>query len=124
MIFLDTNIIVRLYNNDVKSLSEKIKKFIENNDIYVSPIIALELEYLFEIKRVSHSSNNVMNFLLDTIDLKTDNYDFQEIIECSINERWTRDPFDRLIVSHAKMRDAYLLSTDKIIRQNYKKTVF
>jgi PIN domain nuclease of toxin-antitoxin system len=124
MIFLDTNIIVRLYNNDINSLSEKIINFINNDDVYVSPVIVLELEYLFEIKRVSYPSTRVMDFLSDAIGLKVDNCDFLKIIECSINEKWTRDPFDRLIVSHAKIRDSFLLSTDKKIRQNYKNTIF
>ena len=123
MIFLDTNIIVRLYNGDLKLLSNSAKQYIESNYIYISPIVILELEYLYEIKRVNDQSKYVVNYLSDKIGLEIDECNFSEIIEYALQEKWTRDPFDRIIVSHAKRRNAYLISADREIEKNYNKTV-
>ena len=123
MIFLDTNIIVRLYNGNSNLLSNRAKQFIEKNNIYISPMVILELEYLYEIKRVNEQSKNAVNYLSDKLGLKIDEINFSEIIEYAVKETWTRDPFDRIIVSHAKKRKAYLISADSKIQKHYDKTV-
>jgi PIN domain nuclease of toxin-antitoxin system len=58
------------------------------------------------------------------IDLKIENSDFLEIINISINEKWTRDPFDRIIVAHAKLMDLALISKDEKINKNYFRTIY
>jgi len=47
-----------------------------------------------------------------------------EIIKISLNEKWTRDPFDRIIVAHAKLLDYSLISKDKEINKNYFRTIY
>ncbi len=42
----------------------------------------------------------------------------------SLQEKWTRDPFDRLIVSHAKLKSATLITKDPHILKNYIKAVW
>jgi PIN domain nuclease of toxin-antitoxin system len=37
---------------------------------------------------------------------------------------WTRDPFDRLIVAQAAVRDAPLLTKDRAIRRRYRAAVW
>jgi PIN domain nuclease of toxin-antitoxin system len=58
------------------------------------------------------------------IDIKIENSDFLEIINISINEKWTRDPFDRIIVAHAKFMDFTLISKDEKINKNYFRTIY
>jgi len=41
----------------------------------------------------------------------------------SIDEKWTRDPFDRIIVSHSKLKDYTLITKDKNIKKNYFRTI-
>ena len=52
MIHLDTHVVVWLYQGDVKKLSQRAQQLIEDNDICISPMVMLEIEYLFEIKRI------------------------------------------------------------------------
>jgi hypothetical protein len=50
---------------------------------------------------------------------------FPSIITIAVNEKWTRDPFARVIVSHAKANGlSPLISADEAIRKNYIKTVW
>jgi PIN domain nuclease of toxin-antitoxin system len=42
------------------------------------------------------------------------------IVEHALKEKWVRDPFDRLIVAHAKANDAPLVTKDERIRLNYR----
>ena len=124
MYFLDTHIIVWLYQKCLNLLSQKAKISIDNNDIFISPIILLELEYLHEIKKLKHDSQTMVGYLQNRIGLTIDDSNFQEIANVAIKETWTRDPFDRLIVSHSKYRDSYLITKDKEILKNYYKAIF
>jgi PIN domain nuclease of toxin-antitoxin system len=125
MIFIDTNVIVRLYNGDLDLLSVNAKKIINNsNDIFVSPMVILELEYLYEIEKVKEDANTVIDYLAEKINLQVDECGFAEVMKFALRETWTRDPFDRIIAAHAKMRNAALVSADREIKQRYKKTVW
>lgn len=122
--FLDTHIAIWLYEKRLDLLSEKAKQYIEENDLFISPIVKLEIEYLFEIERIKDNSETICSFLERNIDLKTEKSSFPEIIKISLNEKWTRDPFDRIIVAHSKLKDYSLISKDKKINKNYFKTIY
>ena len=47
MIFLDTHIVVWLYAGCVKKLSKPVVEQIENNDLFISQLVRLEMQYLF-----------------------------------------------------------------------------
>jgi PIN domain nuclease of toxin-antitoxin system len=66
MIFLDTHIIVWLYQADVSKLSAKAIDIIEENDLYVSPIVCLELQYLNEINRIQEVWEEIIRNLKKT----------------------------------------------------------
>ena len=53
MIYIDTHIAVWLYAGEVEKFSDHAKDLLNDNDILISPIVRLELQYLHEIK---HSS--------------------------------------------------------------------
>jgi PIN domain nuclease of toxin-antitoxin system len=123
MYFLDTHIVVWLYQKSLDRLSKKAIESIDHHDIFISPIVLLELEYLFEIGRIKDNIETIVQYLKPRIGLKIDNEYFQEIINVAVKESWTRDPFDRLIVAHARYKDAYLISKDENIAKNYAKTI-
>jgi PIN domain nuclease of toxin-antitoxin system len=124
MVFLDTHIMVWLYQRSLELLSERARLEIETNDIFISPIVKLELEYLYEIERIRDDSQAIIDYLKNKIALKTDDSNFLEIINIAVNEKWTRDPFDRLIVAHSKYKDAYLITKDERVKTNYFKAIF
>ena len=122
--FLDTHIVVWLYEKRLDLLSEKAKKYIEENDLFISPIVEMEIEYLFEIGKIIDNSETIVSHLEKYIDLRVDEGDFREIVKISINEKWTRDPFDRIIVAHAKLKDLTLISKDTTINKNYFRAMY
>jgi PIN domain nuclease of toxin-antitoxin system len=51
--------------------------------------------------------------------------EFSSIITTAAGEKWTRDPFDRMIVAHAKANGfAALVSADELIRKHYPRAVW
>ena len=121
--FLDTHIAIWLFEKRLDLLSEKAKEIMEENDLFISPIVKMEIEYLFEIEKIKDDADTVIGYLIRSLDLQFEKSDFLEVIEISIHEKWTRDPFDRLIVAHAKFKDYLLISKDKKISKNYFRTI-
>ena len=124
MIYLDTHVVVWLYSGLTENLSDVAKSLINDHELYISPIIRLELQYLYEIDRVTASSDEIVSDLSNRIDLKICPKDFNLIIEQALIINWTRDPFDRLIVSHAQINENILLTKDHKILDNYQYSVW
>ena len=120
MIYLDTHIAVWLYSGDFGRLSDLSKELINEQDIFISPIVILELQYLYEIKRITKKSNDVIADLSNRIGLEVCNKDFISIITKAANFKWTRDPFDRIIVSNAALGGDILVTKDLAMLNNYK----
>ena len=119
MIYLDTHIVVWLYDKKSELFTKKGINLIEENSLFISPIVKLELQYLYEIKKVKNRPNEILEELADKIDLKICTINFEKVIDISIEEQWTRDPFDRIITAYAKLNDEILLTRDKKILSNY-----
>jgi PIN domain nuclease of toxin-antitoxin system len=83
----------------------------------------LEIEYLFEIKKINIGSKDILEYLHENIGLTTDEVNLNALIRIALHESWTRDPFDRIIVSHAKMKNAALVTRDKIILKHYHRAI-
>ncbi len=56
--------------------------------------------------------------------LKTYELPFEAVIGCSLEQSWTRDPFDRIIVSQASINASQLATKDDTIHKNYKYTLW
>jgi PIN domain nuclease of toxin-antitoxin system len=123
MVFLDTHVVVWLYQKSLKLLSAKAIQAIEDSSIYISPIVLLELEYLYEIGRIKTDSDTIVKYLKKKIGLNIDKSNFYKIINVALEEKWTRDPFDRIIVAHSKFRDAYLVTKDEKIAEYHSKII-
>jgi len=125
MIFLDTHVVVWLYQGRTDLLSNRAKKIIEKeDDIYISPIVLLELQYLFEIGKIIKPAKIVFEALVEDIGLEIAEDSFAGVVEHSLSENWTRDPFDRIIAAHARKNSALLISKDRLILENYSKGYF
>ncbi|MBW4556439.1 MAG: PIN domain-containing protein [Trichormus sp. ATA11-4-KO1] len=119
MIYLDTHVVVWLYSGLTDKLSELAKSIINGNEVYISAIVRLELQYLYEIKRITDESDVIITELSEQIDLKICNKNFNEIISITLTINWTRDPFDRIITANAQVNNNILLSKDQNILNNY-----
>ncbi len=58
MIYLDTHVVVWLYSGLTDKLSELAKSIINENEVYISATVRLELQYLYEIKRITDKLEN------------------------------------------------------------------
>jgi PIN domain nuclease of toxin-antitoxin system len=124
MYFLDTNAVIFLYQGETEKFSEKGRNIIENNDLFVSPIVHLELQYLYEVGRLKKTSSDICQALYREIGLQSVSLPINVLVASAIEESWTRDPFDRLITSHAKVEKAHLLTRDQTILKNYSKAIW
>ncbi|MGK7933778.1 MAG: type II toxin-antitoxin system VapC family toxin [Microcystaceae cyanobacterium] len=119
MIYLDSHIVVWLYTDLTDRLSNLAKFLINENELYISQIVRLELQYLYEIGRIREASDTIIEDMSNRIDLKACNKSLDLIINQSLNINWTRDPFDRLIVGNASIDQNILLTKDRTILANY-----
>jgi PIN domain nuclease of toxin-antitoxin system len=119
LIYLDTHIVVWLYAGLLEKFSQSIKIILNENEISISPIVRLELQYLYEIERVREPAHAIVADLADRIGLRTYEKDFNAIVSQAIKLTWTRDPFDRLIVANAALNDNILISKDPNILDHY-----
>jgi len=122
--FLDTNAVIWLYQGEVDKFTESTKARLEDNDLFISPLVKLELQYLYEIERIREKADKVTASLYDQIGLQIHNIPLNVLIEHSLSESWTRDPFDRLITCHARIENGYLITRTQYIRANYSKAIW
>lgn len=119
MIYLDTHVVVWLYSGLTDKLTDIAKSLINDNEVYISAIVRLELQYLYEIKRIKVEPDVIISDLSAQIGLKICNKNFNDIINITLTITWTRDPFDRIITANALLNKNILLSKDQNILNNY-----
>lgn len=124
MIHLDTQVVVWVYGSQPQRLSGTAVRLLEDEPLGVSPMVELELEYLFEIGRVSGPPAEVFDQLRPRLDLRLSSTSFAEIVAAAVPLTWTRDPFDRLIVANALADDARLLTADRRILDHLPEAVW
>ena len=99
--------------------SQPIKKLINEDELYICPVVLLELGYLYEIQRITDHADAIVSELSRRMGLKVSDKDFNTIVSGAMTFSWTRDPFDRLIVANAGLNDDILISKDQNILGNY-----
>ena len=122
--YLDTHVVIWLYQKDEKRISHLARELIESRDLLVSPMVLLELEYLFETGRIRAKAAAVYDHLHETIEIGVCTKPFAAVVKKSIGMRWTRDPFDRLITAQAALDESPLLTKDDTIHTYYPEAVW
>jgi PIN domain nuclease of toxin-antitoxin system len=122
--YLDTHVVAWLYAGNVELLSETARDVVNASELVISPMVMLELRYLNEIGRLRPDAREVIADLAGRIGLRVSNPALSAIIEAALQQGWTRDPFDRLIVAEATVEEAALLTRDEVIRQHYANAVW
>lgn len=123
IVYLDTHIVEWLCSGLFDKISDKAKDIINSHDIAISPMVKLELQYLYDIKRTTKKPDYVINKLAGSIGLYIDKTDFDAVITKALDIDWTRDLFDRIIVATAKLTNSPLITADRLIREKYKAAV-
>jgi PIN domain nuclease of toxin-antitoxin system len=119
VIHLDTHLVAWLYEARLELIPVTVAQLIDQDDLCVSPMVELELEYLFEIGRASVRSQLVLDDLSARIGLGKSRAPFSSIVTLARDLSWTRDPFDRLIVATAMVDEATLLTRDRTILEHF-----
>lgn len=123
--YLDTHVAVWLHDGLVERLTAAAKRRIESSDLLISPMALLELRYLFDRKRIGVEPMPMYAYLQATFGVGLCSYAFPAIALEAILCGWTNDPFDRMIVAHAKANNgAALITADTVIRRNYPAAVW
>jgi len=122
MMFLDTHVVVWLYAGEVDRLPAEARRMIEEQDLLISPMVILELQYLRETGRLTVEAHRVVAALAKTLGLQTCEWGFSQVVLEALAQVWTRDPFDRIIVAHASARNPPFLTKDDVFLANYKKS--
>jgi PIN domain nuclease of toxin-antitoxin system len=124
VVFLDTHIAVWLYARLIEKISQTAKQAIEANDLLISPMVRLELQYLFEIGRITVKPDTIIKNLFAAIGLKVSETPLQQIIEEALKISWTRDVFDRLLSAEATVIGGGFITADENIKSNLKLAIW
>jgi PIN domain nuclease of toxin-antitoxin system len=107
-----------LYEGADRRIPATVRDLIESGEPLVSPIVELELTYLYEVGRVTEPAAAPLTALQKTIGLRVADVSAAALAQAAAELSWTRDPFDRLIAAQAIVADAPLATADQTILAN------
>jgi PIN domain nuclease of toxin-antitoxin system len=119
MTYLDTHVVVWLYAGMTERLPSSMRQRLNASDLYISPMVMLELQYLYEIGRTTEPGSAVVLELSQRIGLRVSEEPFHRVIALALQQTWTRDPFDRIIVGQAALQQHTLVTKDRAMRDHY-----
>ncbi|HET7930391.1 MAG TPA: PIN domain-containing protein [Rhodanobacteraceae bacterium] len=119
VIMLDTHIAVALYDGRTAGLGNKALRAIDRQPVVVSPAVLLELELLHEIGRLRAGAAAIAKDLEAQLAIRIAGERFRDVALEALALGFTRDPFDRLIVAHAALLKAPLVTHDVLLAQHY-----
>ena len=121
MIYLDTHAVAWLYAKELSRFTRAGLESLEANELRISPMVTLELEYLHETGRIQAKARAICDSLEQAVGLRVCECAFAPVARLALEQTWARDPFDRIIVAQAKLVEAPLLTKDSAIRKHYRK---
>jgi PIN domain nuclease of toxin-antitoxin system len=124
VVYLDTNILIWLYDGRSDRLSKAAFRMIEKRRLLASAATVYELEVLHESGRRRVPAMKLISTLETDVGLEICNLPFRTIVNHALAEAWTRDPWDRLIVANAKAAGAPLVTADQMILRHYSRAIW
>jgi PIN domain nuclease of toxin-antitoxin system len=122
--YLDTHTVIRLAHGRGR-IGRDAAKLIQRAELLVSPVVLVELEYLFEIGRLTLPGKDILRKLEHELGLRLCELSFADVARAALEEKWTRDAFDRIIVAQTRLNGlAPLISSDEEIAKHYPRTVW
>ncbi len=122
--YLDTHIVVWLYAGLTDRISDAARQAIEGNDLLISQLVRLELQYLFEIGRITARPDTIIKNLFTAIGLRVSETPLQQIIDQAIKINWTRDVFDRMLAAESMATGGGFITADVTIKSNFKLAIW
>ncbi len=122
--YLDTHAAARLAHGRAR-IGRDAAGLIQRAELLISPMVLVELEYLHEIGRLTLPGKDVLRKLEGELGLRLCDLPFADVARAALDEKWTRDAFDRIIVAQARLNGlAQLISYDEEIARHYPRTVW
>lgn len=107
MILLDTNAVIW-----IDAGHRRVRRLLARGErLYVSPATLLELQFLHEAGRIRLRTGDV-RWLLDDDRWLVDEPPATRWFQWAADLSWTRDPFDRLLAAHVRLRRWRLATAD------------
>lgn len=116
--YLDTHVLVWAITGLGELLSPRAVEALTADEIRISPMVVLELEFLREIGRLTPAASEMVMAAEAELGVTVCDIAFRRVIERARSQTFTRDPFDRVIVGHALAAGGQLLTRDETIRYN------
>lgn len=124
-VYLDTHVAAFIHAGDPALLSPTAFHMLEAaQSVRISPMVVLELHYLFEVARIAYPGDEISGFLVDQFGIVVDTAGMGEAALHAGGFTWTRDPFDRIITAQAARAGAFLLTRDETVRRHYSAAVW
>ena len=118
MILLDTNAVIWMLAGHPKAAA-----LLETGArLFVSPVSLLEMEFLVEVGRVSEPAEGMFS-LTDDPRWDLDSPSSEVVFRTAVDPDWTRDPFERLLVAHARCRRFRFATGDRFLLERLPEAV-
>jgi PIN domain nuclease of toxin-antitoxin system len=118
VILLDTHIVVWLYDDPQRLIPPAVHERLNAEPLALSPFVRLELQYLYEVKKISVPAQAIVDELVPGLEMVLTDPPSAQICQAALTLDWTRDPFDRLISAQAVSSGATLVTKDRVIRSH------
>ena len=123
-LFLDTHVLVWLYERKQTPFSKNALNLIDQSELYFPSFGFLEINFLRESGKINFDASQLVDDLLRNINLSFVHTDSLEQSKIACTYTWTRDPFDRMIVAESQLNKAKLLTKDRLILKNYSEAIW
>jgi PIN domain nuclease of toxin-antitoxin system len=123
--YLDTHVVVWLCQDNLRKITPAALDALNEHDLLISPAVLIELGFLHQTGQMIRAPQDLARQLRTQIGVKVCNHSFVDLADTALFETWTRDPFDLMIVSHAKANNyAPLVTSDENIRSHYPRAIW
>jgi Uncharacterized protein conserved in bacteria len=118
VVYLDTHIVLWLHDALVERLSLTAAAAINDNALRCSQFVLLELQFLYEIRRIRTAPSVIVASLKQSIGLTLSEVLLEDIMSAAMTLDWTRDVFDRMLAAEALITGYGLVTKDQHIRSH------
>jgi len=121
---LDSHVVVWLYAGEHHRFSHSLREQLGRGRLRFSPMVRLELAYLYETGKITDSPASIIDELSTAVGLKADSEAFGRVITVAERLDFSLDPFDRIIVAQAVAADARLVTKDERVHAAHPDTAY
>ena len=113
MILQDTHIVVWSYEDPERLIPVAVRQRLDDEELALSPFVQLELQYLYEVEKISVPADTIVNELKPKLEMVLADPPSAAVCQTALTLGWPRDPFDRLISAHAIATETVLVTKER-----------